>query len=380
MKNDDEVLRKTVKVHVDHGSIISETAYALSLARSTVRERLKAATARGIHPSIMGDTLPEGMQLDALSSLYKVKDMNGNMSLQWVKAKQAKEAEVFMAAMERTFAKYKGIAEPLPPVMHVSDDDLLVVYIIADLHLGMYAWKAEAGEDYDLNIASKMLIDKMGQLIARAPAAAEALILNLGDYFHSDSNKNRTERSDNALDVDSRYSKVLNVGSDLMVQAVHMALQKHRHVSVRNLPGNHDARTTPALNRAMEYYFHNEPRVSIDPDPGPFFFKQFGKVMIGATHGDQAKPEGFAGIMAAKEPEMWGQTEYRVAYFGHVHRKEKGGGDKAGVTWESFQTLAPRDAWGNNQGFTAGRSMQAIVLHADKGEYDRITEPVKGPR
>src|SRR5262249_31968355 len=150
-----------------------------------------------------------------------------------------------------------------------------------------------------------------------------AIILNLGDFFHSDSNENRTRRSGNPLDVDTRYAKVLHTGVALLCWVVDKALGRHNTVIVRNLQGNHDPYAALALTIAVDAYYRNEPRVKVDTSPAPYFFHRFGKVLIGATHGDMAKAEDMPGVMAGMVPEMWGLSQYRYVYCGHWHSKRK---------------------------------------------------------
>lgn len=221
-----------------------------------------------------------------------------------------------------------------------TDSKLLTVYPIADHHLGLYAWAEEAGENYDLAIGERLLKETMGALVAGAPSSQTAIILNLGDFFHSDDNTQLTPKSKHKLDVDGRHAKILRVGVKLLIHCIQLALQRHDKVIVRCLPGNHDPYASLALSTALSCFFDNSKRVTIDVDPSAFFWYPFGKVLIGATHGDKAKGHDMPGVMAADRPRDWGNSEYRYIYLGHVHHKSIGGGEKHGATWETFQTLS----------------------------------------
>ena len=43
----------------------------------------------------------------------------------------------------------------------------------------------------------------------------------------------------------------------------------------------------------------------------------------------------------------------------------------SGLTWESFRTLAAKDAWAAGRGYRAGRDMLCIVHHREHGEIER---------
>ena len=100
-----------------------------------------------------------------------------------------------------------------------------------------------------------------------------------------------------------------------------------------------------------------------------FWYYRFGKVLIAATHGDTVKHKDLLGVMASDRSEDWGQTKYRYWYTGHVHNQTVT--ELAGVTCESFRTLAAKDAWAAGAGYRAGRDMRAIIHHKDWGEVER---------
>lgn len=320
--------------------------------------------------------LPQNHVIKGVSALI---DSEGNEIQKWIKTRQDTRVEDVTAALRETFAAYEGHAT-LPPAPVETDSDLATVYPIGDHHLGLYAWAEECGEDYDLDIGAKLLKDTMGELVGRAPNSETGVVLNLGDFFHSDSNENRTRRSGVPLDVDTRYAKVLRIGVDLLIHCVQLALQKHAKVLVRCLPGNHDPYAALALSVALSSFFASNDRVEVDTNAGYFWKWRFGRVLIVATHGDMAKPIDMPGVTASRWPQDWGETDYRYVYMGHVHHRSVGGGEKAGIIWETFQVLPPKDAWHASSGYTSGRSMVAITHHRLKGEDHRVTKSVKGPR
>jgi hypothetical protein len=289
-----------------------------------------------------------------------------------VKTGEDRSTHDVMDAIREVFDEYRGYAK-LPPKPKHTSADTATVYNLADHHLGMFSWGTETGEDYDLKISEEILLKSMGDLVALSPNSKTAVILNLGDFFHGDNSENRTPKSGNSLDVDTRYAKMLRVGVKLLIKCIELALQKHTKVYVRCLPGNHDPQTSLALSIALDAFFDGNNRVEVDCDPGPFWYWRFGKVFIGATHGHMVKPEAMPGLMASQCAEDWGASEFRYAYLGHVHHRSKGGGELHGVVWETFQTLATKDAWHHASGYSSGRSMTAITHHREHGEIGRHT-------
>jgi hypothetical protein len=109
--------------------------------------------------------------------------------------------------------------------------------------------------------------------------------------------------------------------------------------------------------------------VTIDLDPNVFWYYKFGKVLIGATHGDTCKTDKLPAIMACDRSEDWGQTRFRYYYHGHIHHDSVK--ELPGCMVESFRTLAARDAWHSGAGYRSGRDMRCIVHHKDFGEIER---------
>lgn len=354
----------------EHGGYRA-AARALNCNKEAVRGAILSATSRaalqGYSPNHdMTKPVPAGFGVKGTSTLYRD---DGSVALQWVKTRRDDQVaeEAIKEFVGWLVQDARGLAPHIPAPAH-SNADLLAVYPMGDPHFGMYAWAEEAGEDFDLETAERLTCAAIDRLVSSAPPAETAVILELGDFFHSDTKENRT-RSGHALDVDTRWAKVMQVGLRAMVYAVKRALEKHKRVIVRIVTGNHDSHSSFALALALDAYFSSNDRVEIDLSPATFWFYRFGKVLIGSTHGDTCKMVNLPGVMAADRPEDWGASKFRYWYVGHVHHDEVK--EYPGVKCESFRTLAARDAWHAGQGYRAGRDMRCIVHHKVYGEIER---------
>jgi hypothetical protein len=370
-------------------------AQALGLNPNTFDGRLKAAAARGmLGPAEVlpgfeiksiatkeGDSwvrqtrepgeefaVPDGHIVKGVSALL---DADGRTVQQWVKTREG-NAPVLSEAIKEALQSYEPAPLVSPPAY--TNDDLLTVYPIADLHLGMFSWAKETGADYDIKIASGLLKSSMANLVARSANSKLAIVLDLGDYFHADNSRNQTARSGNPLDVDSRYAKVVQMGFELVIQCIELALQKHDFVEYRKLPGNHDDETSLMLAVAVAAHFRANDRVSVDTSPSRFYMRRHGQCMVVSTHGDMLKMGDLAGFAAAQYPFEWGATKYRYGYTGHIHNeKALAVNTLRGLRAESFNTLAAKDAWHAGEGYQSPRNMVSITLHKDRGEVDRFT-------
>ena len=119
----------------------------------------------------------------------------------------------------------------------------------------------------------------------------------------------------------------------------------------------------------MAALYERDERVSVDTVPNHFHYHHFGSTLIGVHHGHGPKLEQLPLIMAADQPEAWGQSQHRYWYTGHTHKDRVL--DIQGVRVESFRVLPPKDAWAAGKGYRSARSMTAITIHKKFGEADR---------
>jgi len=353
-----------------HGSQ-RKAAKILKLSRGTVSASLevvrKKAAIRGYSPEHdMTRVVPSPFVVKGISTYY---NKDGKPSGQWVKSTvDADQREEVIREFMQTMANdIKGLSPIVPPPA-ISTSDLMCVYPMGDPHFGLHAWWADAGEDFDLKLAESLTCSAVDRLVNSAPPAKIGLLLNLGDMFHADNQKNVTN-SGHQLDVDGRWAKVQQVGLKAMLHCINRLLEKHEKVIFRINKGNHDGHSSYALALMISCYYQNQPRVEVDLSPSVTWYYQFGQNLIGSTHGDTIKGTDMLCVMAADKPKEWGDTTHRIWFVGHVHHQDRK--EYRGGVVEYFRTLAARDAWHAGQGYRAGRDMCLIVLHKKHGEIER---------
>lgn len=356
---------------MDQGLSSQKIADSLGLDSGNVRNAMRRMKGRAAPKQIKdhsGD-IPDGYKIKGTSTLYK----DGQPQLQWVKTNQ--DAERQLELMKEAIA---ALSESLPkldpsdsPDQSDTNNNLMAVYPLGDPHIGVLTWAEETGQDWDLKIAEQKFCGAFHRLVKTAPQCDQAVIVNLGDYFHADNMEGVTSRSGHSLDMDGRFAKMIRVGFKIMRQMIDSALSHHRTVRVINATGNHDDTSSLFLSVALANMYESEPRVIVDDSPTPFHYVEWGKCMFGVHHGHSCKPAMLPGVMAADQPEMWGRTQYRYWYTGHIHHDTKK--EYAGVTQESFRTLAAKDAYATWGGYRSGQDSKCIVLDKRFGEVERHT-------
>jgi hypothetical protein len=392
----DELALEAVAALTAHGRKYL-AAKALGIDPNTFDSRLKVAAKRGLMlnhaPAMPGfeitkvTTAPNGgknitqkiehgdvFEMPKTHLLGKItvnRDAEGRIIQDWIRAMPDVQSTIALSdAIKEEFSQYRGLAKLTRPPKETYAD-LCNYYPIVDPHVGMLAYGKETGESNDLKIGVDRVQGTLQRLIGWSPPAETAVIINTGDFFHADNQRNVTEASGHQLDVDGRDQKVKFAGVNMLRTAIDFALQRHKKVIVKNLKGNHDPNSAMWLNIALGMFYSNEPRVDIDMEDGnnDHFFHLFGVNYTGATHGHTMKPDRMYVMMAEDNPEYWNASLYRWCIFGHIHHetvKEIGS-----LRCESFRQPVPRDSFAHSHAYRAGSSMQSITLHRTDGESGR---------
>lgn len=363
---------EVLKALAEHGTS-RKAGRALGMSKTSVNgvrvSVLRKAARQGYAPDYdMTRPAAPGFNVKGTSTLY---GPDGEIKNQWVKTGQDKEQqeEAFRAAIEAftdNLPKEKPISAPKN-----TNSNLMACYPVGDHHTGMLSWDKETGQDYDLEIAEKLLMGAINHLVGMAPSCDRATLVFLGDFMHYDSFETVTPKSRNQLDADSRFPKMVKVAIRSMRYLIQRALSQHKEVHVIVEIGNHDLSSSIFLTQCLDNIYEFEPRVTIDTSPAHYHYFTFGKNLVGVHHGHNAKMPQLPMIMAADRPEEWGKSKYRYWWTGHVHHDQAK--DFHGTKVESFRVLAPNDAWAAQEGYRAMQDMKCVILHEEYGEVSRHT-------
>lgn len=396
----DDLARQAAEALAQHGSQIKAAA-AIGITRSSFQNRLRRAAERGL----MGysPTLP-GFRVSETTSIY---DGSGNLKRQsvrqqpergeafeppathtirgvsalvdaegrtiqrWIKTREDDEAR--LAAMQAAMEAFKAEmprAEPAGVSPSDTRDDLLNLFVITDLHLGMLAWREEAGADWDLHIAEQLIMDWFAAAIEMAPAASTAVLAQIGDLLHHDGYESKTPNSGHVLDADSRLQKIIRVAIRCLRRIVRMLLEKHKQVHVIMADANHDPASEAWLREMFAAFYEDDPRVSVDSTAGTYYAYEHGDVSLYFHHGHKRGLTDVDSVFAGRFREMYGRTRFSYAHLGHLHSDALKATNLMKV--ERHETLAAADAYAANGGWLSGRSAKVITYHAKYGEASRI--------
>ena len=312
--------------------------------------------------------IPDGQRVKAVSTLVDLR--TGQPMLEWVKTDEDKARQ---DAMQR--AALAALAEKLPrekarPAPARTVDDLLNCYVVTDYHLGMLAWHEETGADWDTDIAEALLVDWFAAAIAQSPAAETGVFAQLGDFMHWDGMDAVTPASKHLLDADTRFQKLVRVAIRVIRRVIGMLLAKHARVLVVCSEGNHDPASSIWLREWLVAVYENEPRVSVDRSPDPYYCVEHGDTALFFHHGHKRKPADVDTVFAAKFREVFGRTKHAYAHMGHLHHIDQKETNLMVV--EQHRTLAAPDAYASRGGWMSGRDACVITYSRRFGEVGRV--------
>lgn len=315
-------------------------------------------------------SIPDGHLVKGVSTLF---GSDGTVTAQWVKTDRVAQAKLsaFSDAVRELIGDVP--AEPPAPPPPAVDSDLCTILPWGDPHVGALCWAAETGHAWDLKIAEQCTVQVLADLITRTPRSEEFILVDLGDLFHAEDDKQVTPTAGHKLDADGRASKIIRIALRMFKSAIDLALQRHGRVRVRLLRGNHDPYKSVAAGLWLEQAYQFEPRVTIEPFDDPYQFWQWGDCGFMWHHGDGSKPQQMPQIFACHE--VWGATKHRYIQSGHVHSQHRW--DFPGCEAESFRTVFPGDFWSHWKGYRSKRTLDAITYHRSHGEISRLQQGVR---
>ena len=294
----------------------------------------------------------------------------------WLKKKiSGFNLQEFIDEIKKDIASYTPHWEE--PVKYNDQKNNLVEINIFDLHYGKLCWAGETGENFDRKIAAKRFGTAIQDLIEKATLFGfDRILFPIGNDFYNVDNQDNTTTAGTRQHEDGRWQKTFLEGKQLLIDAI-AYLREFAPVDVVLVPGNHDEQRSFYVATTLEAYFNNCNNVTIDIDPKQRKYIQYGKCMIGLSHGSGSdnkiiKPEEYPNIMASEDPKMWAKTKYREMHLGHIHHtkvlKTITTRDYIGITVRYLRSLTGRDAWHTRNGFIGvTQSAEAYIWNKENG-------------
>ena len=367
--------RETCKAVMVHGSN-TKAATALGKGRRGVDkimnrlEERAASKAVAPHKSVDRETMA-GFEAKRVSTAYKE---DGTVALQWViQEPEKRDMKTKLAhmidGMQDDLTGFKTAVKAPKKV----NSDYLAMYMMGDHHFGLLADSetkmAGDEDDWDVKIATSILLDSTNRLASRVGDAEIGVLLNVGDFFHADSSANTTTKG-TPVDVDTRIGKTFKLAGRLFQTLINKMLETHKEVVVINVRGNHDSDMACHLSSCIELLYAKEKRVNVLPNYSKFIHYQWHNNLFVFHHGDRMKHEQILQAVIKNLDDEWSQSKNRYCHLGHIHHHTAR--EVGSMHFEHWGSLTATDQWHSDSGYGAERSMTAVVYHKDTGEDSRV--------
>tara|TARA_R110000868_G_scaffold128654_1_gene336889 strand:+ start:3935 stop:4912 length:978 start_codon:yes stop_codon:yes gene_type:complete len=316
----------------------------------------------------MTHSVPDTHVVKGVSTFY---DENSVPIRQWVKSdlkKQGQEdaLQAFAEGLIQELPKYK----PSPKKPMTELPEYLTAFVIGDAHIGMRVTKERNGDsDWNLEIAERVTVGAIEKLIQASGGSDTALMLDLGDFGHSDSLHNTTSSGTNHMDMDGDYGD--SVGAQVRVyrRSIDLLLASYNKVILMMVRGNHNSSTSRCMNVMLQAFYASEPRLTVLDNAHKFQHITYGNNLLVTHHGDRMKPQRAFEYVARSLSKEWGQCEHKHMLMGHIHHHTAT--ELGSMLIETFQALPAGDAWHSDSGYGAKRTMSSIVYCKIHGEIQR---------
>jgi len=250
-----------------------------------------------------------------------------------------------------------------------SADSMLIVSL-CDTHFGKRAWRKEAGEDYDAEIASAIYRQAVSDALAYFnPTRIKKIVVPIGhDLLHVDNLRSETTAGTRVDSTDTRFHKVF----DMAVAAVVAAVEDCASIAdvyVPVVPGNHDENCSVLLSKVVKQYFKDDPRVTVDDSEICRKYLHWGCNLICMTH-RFAKPDAAPNILATEAPWEWGMSTCREVHTGHFHTRRATAYrpyyETHGVVVRVLPSLSATDTWHHTQGYIGSLRAAESYLYSEE--------------
>ena len=354
--------------YVEAGNKIGLTSDSVGSALRKIRSKANKRLA-SLHDASANSVVPEGYHIKGVSTM--VESAQGKPM--WVKTCQTttERHNNTMAALDSLLKD-----APVRPKIKKNKSSelsskLLNQYTFTDYHIGMLAWHREGGDNWNVDIAVRVLKASFADMIERAPKADTCVINQLGDFLHFDSMVPETPTSGHPLDADTRPEKMVEAAIKCMDFLIAESLRNHNKVKVVIAQGNHDLFSSIWLRKMFSYMYKDNNRVEFIESAAPFYAFTWGVQMLGYHHGHKVKFASLPSLFMDQFRDMYGATKKTAIHMGHYHHQEI---KEVGTSVvEMHRTLAARDAHASYGGYHSERASDVITYHQDYGEVSRAT-------
>lgn len=247
-----------------------------------------------------------------------------------------------------------------------EDEDTLVICLF-DVHFGRVSWVEETGEEYNLEIARRRVLDNILKYKDKYKSKKfNKIIFIIGqDYFNSASN-GYTSSNRYKQDNGNTFRAIFKRGTQTLIEAITL-LSSMAPVHVMLVEGNHGREEEFMMAQVIEAYFKDSKKISVDSSPTSRKYIKIGNSTVGFAHGSEERERLFT-LMQNEVPGYWATTNYRIWLTGHLHSLKVE--SKGGVDVWSIPALTGNDSWSEKKGYHSRKCSMGFIFNNEDSLTD----------
>lgn len=364
------ILENPLASNKDVGKACNTTVNYAVKARGTLRKEEKLPkfdplSIRKDHTGLKGECEAIGIPIESVGNYwYKGKHYSIHSNANRVS---------YFDLQDEIIGEMKKHAPKYPVIKYQKQTDgYLLVIDPADIHFGKLCSAFETGDEYNIEIAERRVIEGVEGILSKIQGfkIEKILFISGNDKLHVDTPKNTTTsgtHQDTHLMWYDAYKIAVRVERAIIERLVTIAPVHYQYD-----PSNHDYMTGFFMAQTMEAWFSNCKQVTFDITMAHRKYFTFGKNLIASTHGDGAKEQDLALLMAHEAPKGWSECKHKYVYTHHIHHKKSK--DYMSVCVESLRSASGTDSWHHRNGYQhAPKAIEGFLHHPEHGQVARIT-------
>ncbi len=251
----------------------------------------------------------------------------------------------------------------------------MLLYPIADLHLGLLSTKKTSGNDYNIEQALELCEKTTSQILSRIENQQyEKISLVLGNDFLNSDNLAGSTTKGTPQDNDSFWYEMTDAAVEIIIKTIN-SLLPYAPIDVYQVYSNHDEQSMYGVMRAVQFYFKEDKNVTFNISALPRTYFTFGKNLIGLSHDIPIKKS--LELITTEAKDLWSNSEHMYWILAHLHQAMAY--DKQGyLEIYRLPTISGWSRWTTKNGYVqTDKKTQCFVFDKETGITDIMNIVVK---
>ena len=333
---------------------------AMKLTKTVTDENGKVISETHSRRSIQDETIPEGLELERLTT--------SPLGGQWRKYKSKTDSGAILR--EELMQEVQPLNVTYQSKLPAGDYALEIM--LTDHHFGKIPFSYKP-EDWTLETSKYEYLKAIDFHLSMAPQEVGTLILPIGnDLLHINSNTGTTKRG-TAMEYSENYHRLYRFVREVVAGSV-LSLSHGFNIQVVIVPGNHDEDACYRLGDYLEGLFRGNDRVYVNNEGQDRKYIAWGDSLILYTHGEKVKPEKLHDAFSVDVPSLNSKARYRYAHIGHLHKNSKSEtwrknvkDEYLGTEVEICPSLSPTDNWHFDNMYSGNQRRSKSFLYGKTG-------------